>query len=318
MFEFWVPVVVVALTALSILAVVTPPSMASFRGWLRRQAIDIDDHAGALVQVALLKASLASVLAVVIFAGLGALLELALPIGARWAYGSVLVLAIAVSVAASAVSFPSSSIRRASLAPRAIGDLASRRALVLAVALSIAVPVLALVFGLAYRSQTRPVRIYPVLTAGPLLPGEDLGFFAHNAALSVLLSVLGILTMRYTLRRPTFSQAGGDVDLAVRKLFSHRIVVGIVSAQLILLGTTLPGVQMLTLSTVHRDFGQAFYTVSDAWLVAGVITGLSALAAGVLLWALRSGVFHLWSPRPASSNVPLDHSNVLATADRAR
>jgi len=318
MFEFCVPLLVVALAALSILAVVTPPSMASFRRWLRRDAIDIDDHTGALVQVALLKACLVAVLAVVTAAGLGALLERALPIGARWAYGSVLVLAIAVSVAASAVSFPGSPIRRATLAPRTIGDLASRRALVLAVALSIAVPVLALVFGVAYRSQTRPVRIYPVLTAGPLLPGEDLGFFAHNAALSVLLSVLGILTMRYTLRRPTFSQAGGDVDLAVRKLFSHRIVVGIVSAQLILLGTTLPGMQMLTLGNVHPENGQTFYTVSDAWLVAGVITGLSALAAGVLLWALRSGVFHLWSPRPAPSDVPLHHSNVLATADRAR
>ena len=318
MLEFCVPLVVVALAALSILAVVTPPSMASFHGWLRHHEIHIDDHTGALVQVALLKACLVAVLAVVIAAGLGALLELALPIGPRWAYGSVLVLAIAVGVAASAVSFPGSSIRRATLAPRTIGDLASRRALALAVALSIGVPVLALVFGLAYRSQTRPVRIYPVLTAGPLLPGEDLGFFVHNAALSVLLSVLGILTMRYTLRRPTFSQAGGDVDLAVRKLFSHRIVAGIVSGQLILLGTTLPGVQMLTLGSVHRDDGQAFYTVSSTWLVVGVVAGLTALVAGVLLWVLRSGVFHLWPPRPASSDLPLDHSNVLATADRAR
>ena len=314
MFEFCVPLLVVALAALSILAVVTPPSMASFRRWLRRDAIDIDDHTGALVQVALLKACLVAVLAVVIAAGLGALLERALPIGARWAYGSVLVLAIAVSVAASAVSFPGSPIRRATLAPRTIGDLASRRALVLAVALSIAVPVLALVFGLAYRSQTRPVRIYPVLTAGPLLPGEDLGFFAHNAALSVLLSVLGILTMRYTLRRPTFSQAGGDVDLAVRKLFSHRIVAGIVSAQLILLGTTLPGVQMLTLGSVHREDGQAFYTVSSTWLVVGVVTGLTALVAGVLLWVLRSGVFHLWSIRPIRSAVSVSDNDAPATS----
>jgi len=318
MFQFCVPLAMVALAAFSILAMVTPPSMASFRGWLRRHEIDIDDHTGALVQVALLKACLVAVLAVVIFAGLGALLELALPIGVRWAYGSVLVLVIAIGVAASAVSFPGSSIRRATLVPRTVRDLASRRALVLAMALSITVPVLALVFGLAYRSQTRPLRIYPVLTAGPLLPGEDLGFFAHNAALSVLLSVLGILTMRYTLRRPTFSQAGGDVDLAVRKLFSHRIVAGIVSGQLILLGTTLPGVQMLTLGSVHRDDGQAFYTVSSTWLVVGVVAGLTALVAGVLLWVLRSGVFHLWPPRPASSDLPLDHSNVLATADRAR
>jgi len=318
MLEFFVPLVAVGLAALSILAIVTPPSMASFRGWLRHHEIDIDDHTGALVQVALLKACLVAVLAVVIAAGLGALLELVLPIGARWAYGSVLVLAIAVSVAASAVSFPGSPIRRATLAPRSIPDLASRRVLALAVALSIAVPVLAVVFGLAYRSQTRPNRIYPVLTAGPLLPREDLGFFAHNGALSVLLSVLGILTMRYTLRRPTFSQAGGDVDLAVRKLFSHRIVVGIVSGQLILLGTTLPGMQMLTLGNVHPENGQTFYTVSDAWFVVGVITGLSAVVAGVLLWALRSGVFHLWSSRPISSAVPVDDIGVPAAFGRSQ
>jgi len=318
MLEFCVPLVVVALAALSILAVVTPPSMASFHGWLRHHEIHIDDHTGALVQVALLKACLVAVLAVVIAAGLGALLELALPIGPRWAYGSVLVLAIAVGVAASAVSFPGSSIRRATLAPRTIGDLASRRALALAMALSIGVPVLALVFGLAYRSQTRPVRIYPVLTAGPLLPGEDLGFFVHNAALSVLLSVLGILTMRYTLRRPTFSQAGGDVDLAVRKLFSHRIVAGIVSGQLILLGTTLPGVQMLTLGNVHPENGQIFYTVSDAWLVVGVITGLSALAAGVLLWVLRSGAFHLWSSRLSFPAAPAADIDLFATVGRSQ
>jgi len=318
MFQFCVPLAVVALAAFSILAMVTPPSMASFRGWLRRHEIDIDDHTGALVQVALLKACLVAVLAVVIFAGLGALLELAFPIGVRWAYGSVLVLVIAIGVAASAVSFPGSSIRRATLVPRTVGDLASRRALVLAVALSITVPVLALVFGLAYRSQTRLLRVYPVLTAGPLLPGEDLGFFAHNAALSVLLSVLGILTMRYTLRRPTFSQAGGDVDLAVRKLFSHRIVAGIVSGQLILLGTTLPGVQMLSLGSVQRNDGQAFYAVSSTWLVVGVVAGLTALLAGVLLWVLRSGVFHLWSPRPLSSAEALDEIVVPGTSGGPR
>jgi hypothetical protein len=120
--------------------------------------------------------------------------------------------------------------------------------------------------------------------------------------------------MRYTLRRPTFSQAGGDVDLAVRKLFSHRIIVGIVSGQLILLGTTLPGMQMLTLADVHSVNGRVFYTVSDAWLVVGVISGLCALGAGVVLWVLRSGVFHLWSIRPISSAVSANDINAHATS----
>ena len=314
MFEFFVPLMVVGLAVLSILAVVTPPSMGSFRAWLRHNQIDIDDHTCALAQVALLKACLVAVLAVVIGAALGFLMELALPIGARWAYGSALVLAIAVGVVTSAVSFPGSPTRRASLAPRSIRTLASRRALILAVALSLAVPVLAVIFGLAYRSQTRPIRIYPVLTAGRLLPGEDLGFFAHNAALSVLLSVLGLLAMRYTLRRPTFSQAGGDVDLALRKLFSDRIIVGIVSGQLILLGTTLPGIQMLTLADVHPVNDRVFYTVSDAWLVIGVIGGLCALGAGVVLWTLRSGAFHLWSIRPIRSAVSQHDIDAHATS----
>ena len=314
MLEFLVPLAVVGLAALSILAVVTPPPMASFRGWLRNHQIDIDDHTCALAQVALLKACLVAVLAVVIGSALGFLIERALPIGTRWAYGSALVLAIAVGVASSAVSFPGSPTRRATLAPRGIRTLASGRALILAVGLSLAVPVLAVIFGLAYRSQTRPIRVYPVLTAGPLLPGEDLGFFAHNAALSVLLSVLGMLAMRYTLRRPTFSQAGGDVDLALRRLFSHRIVVGVVSGQLILLGTTLPGIQMLTLADVYSVSGRVFYTVSDGWLVVGVISGLCALGAGIVLWALRSGVFHLWSLRPISSAVSQHDIDAHATS----
>lgn len=175
MFEFFVPLVVVGLAALSILAVVTPPSMASFRAWLRHHQIDIDDHTCALAQVALLKACLVAVLAVVIGAALGFLMELALPIGARWAYGSPLVLSIAVGVATSAVSFPGSPTRRATLAPRSILNLASRRALILAVALSLAVPALSVIFGLAYRSQTRPTRIYPVLSAGRPLPGKTSG-----------------------------------------------------------------------------------------------------------------------------------------------
>ena len=318
MLEFLVPLAVVGLTALSILAVVTPPPMASFRRWLGNRQIDIDDHTCALAQVALLKACLVAVLAVVIGTALGFLMERALPIETRWAYGSALVLAIAVGVATSAVSFPGSPTRRATLAPRSIRTLASRRALILAVALSLAVPVLTVIFGLAYRSQTRPIRIYPVLTAGRLLPGEDLGFFAHNAALSVLLSVLGMLAMRYTLRRPTFSQAGGDVDLALRKLFSDRIVAGVVSGQLILLGTTLPGIQMLTLADVHSVNGRVFYTVSDVWLVVGVISGLCALGAGIVLWAFRSGVFHLWSLRPISSAVSQHDIDAHATSGQVQ
>jgi len=83
MLEFLVPLAVVGLAALSILAVVTPPPMASFRRWLGNHQIDIDDHTCALAQVALLKACLVAVVAVVIGTSLGFLMELALPIGTR-------------------------------------------------------------------------------------------------------------------------------------------------------------------------------------------------------------------------------------------
>ncbi len=198
------------------------------------------------------------------------------------------------------------------MAPRSLGDLVSRRTLMVAGSLSVGVPALAVTFGTAYRSQTRSVMIYPLLTAGPLLPAQDLSLFAQVVALSVVLSAIGILALRYTLHRPTFSQAGGEVDLALRRLFSRRITAGVIAGQLILLAVTLPGLQMLTLHDVSHHAGQSFYTVNDTVLLVGVIGGLIALAGGIAVWVWRSGIFQLWSPSLAQPG-----NTTLAEADRA-
>jgi hypothetical protein len=296
MIELVIPVLATGVIVLSALALVVPAPMVAVRQWLRRSDIEVGDATAVAAQVGLLKACLFSVLALCVAGLLGVALEAVLPIGSGWAYGPALALLITAAVATSAVSFPGSSTRRASLAPRSVGDLASRRTLMVAGVLSVGVPALAVTFGSAYRSQTRPVMVYPLLTAGPLLPAQDLSLFAQVVAVSVVLTAIGTLAMRYTMHRPSFSQAGGEVDLALRRLFSQRITAGVVGGQLILLAVTLPGLQMLTLHDVGHHGGQTFYTVSDTWLLVGVIGGLIAFAGGIAVWAYRSGIFLLWSP----------------------
>lgn len=296
MAEFVTPLLAATVLVLSAVAMVLPPPMVALRAWLHRDGIDVDDAALVGAQVGLLKACLFSVLALVVAGLVGVALSGILPIGSGWAFGPALALLMTAVVSTSAVSFPGSSTRRASLTPRNVTDLATRGTLATAGALGAGVPVLALACAAAYRSQTRPVMTYPRLSAGPFLPAQDLSLFAQVVAVSALLSVVGLLALRYTLRRPAFSQAGGEVDLALRRLFSRRITAGVIGGQLVLLGVTLPGVQMFSLHDVHTEAGQLFYTVSDPWLLVGALGGILVLAAGVIVWVCRSGIFLLWSP----------------------
>ncbi|MFJ2620475.1 hypothetical protein [Glutamicibacter sp. NPDC087344] len=105
---------------------------------------------------------------------------------------------------------------------------------------------------------------------------------------SVFVSALACACQWVQTRRQSIAGVSARVDSMIRALTSKRIALAALGAQIMLVGSIFPGLQIFTLNVIGYD-----YTVNAQADVVGSLLGLAVFTAGMAV-CLRAVLFPLW------------------------